>query len=72
MKSLQEIKALAEWGDYEQVAKMCEISRDLVQRVINDERKDHHNIQLTFSQLLEFREELKDRNQKSKQSSWED
>jgi hypothetical protein len=68
MKSLTEIKALAEWGDYEQVARMCDVSRDLVQRVISNERKDRHNIQLTFSQLLEFREELKERNQKSKQS----
>jgi hypothetical protein len=58
MKTLQQIKQLAKKGDYTTVAELVGKSPDLVRRVVDDDRTDHHNIQKTFSDLLEARERL--------------
>lgn len=58
MKSLQQIKHLAQKGDYTQVASMCGTSPDLVKKVINSLRTDHHGIQKAFSDMLETRERI--------------
>lgn len=57
-KSLQQIKELAQKADYTQVANIVGKGKDLVRKVINSQRADHHNIQKTFSDLLELRERL--------------
>lgn len=61
MKTLREIKQAAEKGDYTRVAETIGISADLVKKVVNDLRTDHHNIQRTFSDMLEARERMAQR-----------
>lgn len=58
MKTLEEIKQGAQKGDYSRVAEILQVDASLVQKVINDQRTDHHTIQKTFSDLLESRERL--------------
>ena len=58
MKSLKEIKTQAAFGDYITVADIIGKSRQLVTKVINGHRTDHHGIQKTFSSILEQREKL--------------
>jgi hypothetical protein len=61
MKTLTEIKQAAESGDYQRVADIVKMSADLVKKVVVGDRRDHHNIQRTFSDLLEARERLASR-----------
>ena len=64
MKTLQQIKQAAEKGDYTRVAQMVGKTPDLVKKVINDLRADHHGIQKTFSDMLENRERIMQREHK--------
>ena len=64
MKSLKEIQRKAEKGDYRRVAELVEVSPDLVQRVINGTRNDYHRIQKTFSDMLEARERIAEREER--------
>lgn len=61
MKTLTQIKREAESGDYQRVAEIVKMSADLVKKVIGGKRNDLHNIQKTFSDLLENRERLSER-----------
>jgi hypothetical protein len=67
MKSLEQIKRLAKKADYERVAELVEMSSSTVRMVVNKERTDHHNIQKTFSDYLEFREKLAAREAKKRE-----
>ena len=67
MKSLREIKREAEKGDYTRVSEIVGKSPDLVQRVVNGERTDHHNIQKVFSELLEKRDRLTEREERRRE-----
>jgi hypothetical protein len=61
MKTLEEIKQAAEKADYARVGAIVGKSSSLVRMVVNDARHDHHNIQKTFSDMLEHREKLSER-----------
>ena len=67
MKSLREIQKTAEKGDYTQIAKLVGVSSSLVQKVIGGERNDHQNIQKTFSDMLEQRERLAEREERRRE-----
>lgn len=67
MKTLTEIKRTAESGDYQRVAELVEKSPDLVKKVIGGTRWDYHNIQKTFSDLLEARERLAERERRRRE-----
>jgi hypothetical protein len=58
MKSLREIQKESQKSDYTRVAEMVGKSLNLVIMVIKGERTDHHNIQKTFSDMLEQRQRL--------------
>lgn len=64
MKSLKEIQREAEKGDYKQVARLVDVSPDLVQKVIAGQRNDYHNIQKTFSDILEARARIAEREER--------
>lgn len=64
MKTLREIKREAKKGDYVQVAEMVGKSAELVKKVINRYRNDHHNIQKSFSDLIEARERITEREER--------
>ena len=64
MKTLREIKRQAEKGDYSRVAEIVDKSPELVKKVIAGDRTDHHGIQKAFSDLLESRERLTQREEK--------
>jgi hypothetical protein len=68
VKTLRQIQALAEKGDYLRVAELVCKSPELVNKVIGGVRKDHHNIQRTFSDMLESREKLAQREAKRRAS----
>lgn len=61
MKTLLEIKQSAKKGDYTTVAELIGKSDSLVRAVVNEYRNDHWNIQKTFSDYLEARERLQER-----------
>lgn len=65
MKSLEQLKKLAERGDYQRVADIIGCSRGLVEMVIKGERRDNKNIQQIFSDVLTTRQELKRKYRKS-------
>lgn len=67
MKSLREIKQAAKKGDYVTVSEIVGKSRSLVQAVVNGERTDHHRIRKTFSDLLEHRERVADREERRRE-----
>lgn len=67
MKTLQQIKQAAEKGDYTQIAKMVGTSPDLVKKVINELRADHHGIQKTFSDMLENREKISEQSERRRE-----
>lgn len=67
MKTLTQIKRTAESGDYQRVANLVEKSPDLVKKVIGGARRDYHNIQKTFSDLLESRERLAERERRRRE-----
>lgn len=58
MKSFDKIQGMAEKGDYTHVAKLVAKSASTVRMVVKGERKDLHNIQRVFSELLETREKI--------------
>lgn len=59
MKSLELIQRSAKKGDYARVAQIIGgISVSTVRMVVYGLRKDHHDIQATFSKYLEQREGL--------------
>jgi len=58
MKSFKEILRNAEKGDYSRVAELVKQSASTVKMVVYGHRNDKHNIQKTFSDLLENRERL--------------
>ena len=64
MKSFLEIQEQAEKGDYSRVAQLVSVSPSLVRMVVSEVRKDHHNIQRTFSDMLEQRERLAEREER--------
>lgn len=64
MKSFKEIQKVAEKGDYTQVARIIGKSASLVRMVANQQRADYYNIQRVFSDLLEQRERLVQREKK--------
>ena len=64
VKTIEQIQAVAEKGDYVRVAKLVGKGSDLVNKVISGKRKDHHNIQRVFSDMLESREKLAEREAK--------
>lgn len=64
MKNFDEIQREARKGDYSAVAEIVQKSVDLVKKVVSGKRVDHHNIQKVFSDLLENRERLNDREQR--------
>ena len=61
MKSLREIQRKAEKGDYVQVSRLVELSPDMVRKVIWGQRNDYHRVQKTFSDMLESRERIAER-----------
>lgn len=64
MKSFSEIQKQAEKGDYSRIAELVSVSPSLVRKVVAEERIDHHNIQRTFSDMLEQRERLAEREER--------
>lgn len=58
MKTLKEIKESAKKGDYTRAAEILEVSPSLVRMVVDEDRKDHHDIQRTLSEILEARERI--------------
>lgn len=67
MKSFKEIQREAKYGDYTRVAELVGKSPDLVKRVLRGERTDHHNIQKVFSDLLDSRLRIGDREERRQQ-----
>lgn len=61
MKSFREIKRYAERGDYSRVADIANCSPSLVRKVVYEQRTDHHKIQKIFSDILETRERIAER-----------
>lgn len=64
MKSLLQIKALSAKGDFVRVAEITGSSESNVKKVIAGLRPDNYNIQRVFSDLLEARERLAQREAK--------
>jgi hypothetical protein len=64
VKSFQEIQNKAEKGDYPRVAAIVGKSVSLVKMVVSEERTDLNNIQKVFSQIIEHREALAEREQR--------
>lgn len=64
MKSFLQIQNEAEKGDYQRVASIVGKSVSLVKMVVSGERTDLNNIQKVFSQIIEHREELAQREQR--------
>ena len=64
MKSLREIQKLSQKSDYTRVAEVVGKSLNLVLMVIKGQRTDHHNIQKVFSDMLEQRERLAEREER--------
>lgn len=64
MKSFQQIKMLAEKSDYARVAEIVGKSASTVRMVVRQERTDLHNIQRVFTEFLELREKLSQREAK--------
>jgi hypothetical protein len=58
MKKFEQILVKAEKADYSRVAELVDMSPSTVRMVVRGERKDHHNIQRVFSDLLEAREKI--------------
>jgi hypothetical protein len=67
MKTFREIQKSCEKGDYTRVAELVCISPSTVRMVVAGHRYDHHNIQKTFSDLLENRERLAAREEKRRE-----
>lgn len=61
MKTFKEIKREAQKGDYQRVADIVKKSVSTIKMVVNGDRTDHHNIQKVFSDVLETRERLTER-----------
>ena len=61
MKTFKQIKREAQKGDLQRVAEIVKMSVSTIKMVVNGERIDHHNIQKVFSDLLESRERLTER-----------
>jgi hypothetical protein len=59
VKTLKQIKAAAEKGDFTTVARLTGIGASLVREVIKGNRTDHHGIQKAFSDYLTAKEKLK-------------
>ena len=64
MKSFKEIQRKAEKGDFTQIARIIGMSASLIRMVVAEERADHYNIQRVFSDMLEQRERLTQREKK--------
>ena len=64
MKTFKEIKRLAEKGDYQRVSEIVGMSDSIVKKVVYGLRNDHHNIQKVFSDLIENRERLSEREER--------
>jgi hypothetical protein len=61
LKTFKQIKREAQKGDLQRVAEIVKMSVSTIKMVVNGERNDHHNIQKVFSDLLESRERLTER-----------
>ncbi|MFM7857574.1 MAG: hypothetical protein ACKO96_38035 [Flammeovirgaceae bacterium] len=68
MKTFKQIQKSAEKADYTRVAEITGMSPSLIKLVVKEMRKDHHNIQQVFSDMLEAREQLhvRESNRKTK------
>jgi hypothetical protein len=67
LKTFKEIKRAAEKGDYQRVAEIVEKSVSTIKMVVNGERTDHHNIQKVFSDLIETRARLAEREERRRE-----
>jgi hypothetical protein len=64
VKTLSEIKRKYSNGDYIRVAEIVKVSESTVKKVVSGTRPDNHNIQKVFSDLLDAREKLAEREAK--------
>lgn len=64
MKSFKQIQREAGKGDYSQVATIAGTSASTVKMVVYGHRNDLHNIQKIFSDMLEQRERMAEREEK--------
>ena len=64
MKSFKQIQRMAKKADYARVAEIVGKGQSLVKMVVAEDRTDHHNIQRVFSDMLESREKLAEREAK--------
>ena len=55
---------MAKKADYARVAEIVGKGQSLVKMVVAEDRTDHHNIQRVFSDMLESREKLAEREAK--------